>query len=46
MGDAYFRRDWGMAVNGVWSRIYSWLIVLPRHLFGIPIYWESTLCMS
>lgn len=42
MGDAYFRRDWKMAINGVWSPLYSWLIVLPRHLFRVPIYWEST----
>ena len=43
MGDAYFRHDWRMAVNGVWSPLYSWLIVLPRHLFHVSIDWESTL---
>jgi hypothetical protein len=42
MGDAYFRHDWKMAINGVWSPLYSWLIVLPRHFFNLPIKWEAT----
>jgi hypothetical protein len=42
MGDAYFRRDWKMAVNAYWSPLYSWLIVLPKHLFGLSLAQEST----
>lgn len=26
MGDAYLRGDWSMAVNGLWSPLYSWLL--------------------
>lgn len=28
MGDAYLRRDWDMAINGLWSPFYSWLLGL------------------
>lgn len=42
MGDAYFRGDWKMAISSYWSPLYSWLIVLPKHIFRVPMYWEST----
>jgi hypothetical protein len=42
MGDAYFRRDWSMAINAYWSPLYSWLIMLPKHLFGLSLHQEST----
>lgn len=42
MGDAYFRGDWKMAINAYWSPLYSWLIVLPKHLFGLSLYYEPT----
>jgi hypothetical protein len=28
IGDAYFRRDWHMALNAFWSPFYSWLLGL------------------
>ena len=28
MGDAYWRGDWNMAINSVWSPLYSWLLGL------------------
>jgi hypothetical protein len=28
MGDAYLRGDWEMALNGLWSPLYSWLLGL------------------
>lgn len=41
MGDAYFRGDWKMAINSYWSPLYAWLIVVPKHLFGLSLYYES-----
>ena len=40
MGDAYLRGDWKMAINAYWSPLYSLLIVIPRRLLSIPMYWE------
>ena len=31
MGDAYIRGDWGTAINGLWSPLYSWLL-------GVAVY--------
>jgi hypothetical protein len=42
MGDAYFRGDWGMAVNGLWSPLYSWLLALGLHVIKPSTYWEYT----
>jgi hypothetical protein len=42
MGDAYFRHDWKMAINSYWSPLYAWLIVLPKHLFGLSLKHESS----
>jgi hypothetical protein len=42
MGDAYLRGDWKMAIVPYWSPLYSWLIVLPKHLFGLSLHQEST----
>lgn len=41
MGDAYFRHDWKMAINSYWSPLYAWLIVLPKHLFGLSLEHEA-----
>lgn len=40
MGDAYVRRDWGMAVNGLWSPLYSWLLGLAMLILKPSPYWE------
>jgi hypothetical protein len=39
---AYLRGDWNHAVNGYWSPLYSWLLVLTASLFHPSAYWEST----
>lgn len=36
MGDAYLRGDWGMAINGYWSPLYSWLLAVPLHVLRVP----------
>ena len=40
MGDAIFRGDWGMAVNSVWSPLYSSLLATTLHVFRPGIEWE------
>jgi hypothetical protein len=40
MGDAWLRGDWDMAVNGIWSPLYSWIIGAVIHLFEPSIRWE------
>lgn len=40
IGDAYFRRDWGAAINTVWSPLYSWLLGAALWLFRPPMPWE------
>lgn len=32
MGDAYIRGDWGTAINGLWSPLYSWLLGIAGYL--------------
>jgi hypothetical protein len=43
MGDAYLRGDWGMAVNSVWSPLYSWALGLAMRVFEPPMRWEFAL---
>lgn len=40
MGDAYLRGDWGTAINGYWSPLYSWLLGLAIFLLRPTPYWE------
>ena len=40
MGDAYLRGDWNMALNGLWSPLYSWLLGLALFLVRPSITWE------
>jgi len=40
MGDAWLRGDWDMAVNGIWSPLYSWILGAMVHLFQPSIAWE------
>ncbi len=43
IGDAYFRGDWEMAINGMWSPLYSFLlgavltILQPSYLWEYPL---------
>jgi hypothetical protein len=43
IADAYLRRDWGSALNGYWSPLYSWLLAGVKWLFAPSAYWESTI---
>jgi hypothetical protein len=43
MGDAYLRGDWHMAVNSVWSPLYSWALGLAMRVFRPPMRWEFPL---
>jgi hypothetical protein len=43
MGDAYLRGDWGAAVNGLWSPLYSWLLGLALLVARPSTYWEIPL---
>ena len=40
IGDAYFRGDWEMAINTVWSPLYSWVLGAVMCLFEPPMRWE------
>ena len=40
MGDAYWRGDWPMAINAVWSPFYSWLLGLALLVLQPSSYWE------
>jgi hypothetical protein len=40
MGDAYWRGDWGMAINTVWSPFYSWILGLTMKVLRPPMGWE------
>ena len=40
MGDAWFRGDWEMAINGVWSPLYSWILGLVIAIFEPSVRWE------
>ncbi len=38
VADAYRRGDWSSAINGYWSPLYSWLLMLVRvALSSVPI---------
>ena len=43
MGDAYLRGDWGMAVNSVWSPLYSWILGTAGALVEPSLHWEFPL---
>lgn len=43
IGDAYFRRDWNMALNAYWSPFYSWLLGLIMFLLKPSPYYEFTI---
>ncbi|MGH7572006.1 MAG: hypothetical protein ACREMK_09220 [Gemmatimonadota bacterium] len=43
MGDAYLRGDWAMAVNAVWSPLYSWILGLAMWLVDPSPRWEIPL---
>jgi hypothetical protein len=40
IGDAYFRGDWEMAINTVWSPLYAWILGAVLWLFEPPMRWE------
>jgi hypothetical protein len=40
MGDAWFRGDWEMAINGVWSPLYSWILGAVIAVFEPSTRWE------
>jgi hypothetical protein len=40
MGDAYLRGDWSMAINTVWSPLYSWILGLTMYIIKPSIRWE------
>jgi hypothetical protein len=43
IGDAYFRGDWEMAINTVWSPLYSWILGAVMWLIKPPMRWEFPL---
>ncbi|MBE2199753.1 MAG: hypothetical protein IAE79_14155 [Anaerolinea sp.] len=43
LGDAFWRGDWGTAVNAVWSPLYAWTVGLALRLFNPAMAWEFTL---
>ena len=40
IGDAYFRADWGTAINAVWSPLYSWILGFVNYVFRPSMAWE------
>lgn len=40
MGDAWLRGDWEMAINGVWSPLYSWILGTVITIFEPSVRWE------
>ena len=42
IGNAYMRGDWYVAVNAMWSPLYSWLAGLWLQLFKPAPFWEFT----
>ena len=42
VASAYLRGDWHSAINGYWSPLYSWLLVIVAWVFRPTAYWEST----
>lgn len=43
MGEAYLGGDWGAAVNGLWSPLYSWLLGLALVVVRPSAYWQMPL---
>jgi len=43
MGDAFWRGDWSVAVNAVWSPLYGWLLGLVMRLCQPSMRWEFPL---
>jgi len=43
IGNAYMRGDWYVAVNAMWSPLYSWLTGFWLQLFKPAPFWEFTL---
>lgn len=43
IGDAYLRGDWYVAVNAMWSPLYSWLAGFWLKLFKPSPFWEFSL---
>jgi hypothetical protein len=43
IGDAYLRGDWDIAVNTVWSPLYSWILGPVMAVFKPPMRWEFPL---
>src|SRR5262249_31713565 len=41
MGDAFWKRDWHGALNGLWSPMYGWLLGSILNLFRVGPHWES-----
>jgi hypothetical protein len=42
IASAYRRGDWLAAINGYWSPLYSWLLLVLKQIFRPSAYWEST----
>ena len=40
VADAYLRGDWGQAINGNWSPLYSWLLALALGILKPSPFWE------
>lgn len=40
VGSAYWEGDWGTAINGIWSPLYSWIIGAVVHLSEPSVSWE------
>ena len=43
IGDAYFRADWGNAINPVWSPLYSWILGFANILIRPSMQWQFPL---
>jgi hypothetical protein len=43
IGDAYWRGDWHMAINALWSPLYSWILGLFLKVLKPTPYWEYPL---
>lgn len=43
IGDAFWRGEWGTAVNAVWSPLYAWILGLALRLFNPAMAWEFAL---
>ena len=46
IGDAYMRGDWDVAINSVWSPLYSWILGLVLYGFQPAMAWEFTVVHS